>query len=168
VFVLQIVSVGFIAVGIFKIGMLARKGENNTGIKVCRMIIHCASMVLYLPVFFFYYKYWQLKTWANLNNYRYAQSVGNCITLVSQILMFSVLWPLTVKKTPPNSVAQEPVWIEYDEEAEVQERIWHLLVRRVEIEQVDRVDLNPLSKSETQLPTDFQLSVQPAVYMSLN
>ena len=82
--------------------------------------------------------------------------------------MFSVLWPLTVKKTPPNSVAQEPVWIEYDEEAEVQERIWHLLVRKVEIEQVDRVDLNPLSKSETHLATDFQLSVQPAVYMSLN
>ena len=57
---LQIVSVGFIAVGIFKIGMLARKGQNNTGIKVCQMFIHCASMlclmVVYLATYWCYFK----------------------------------------------------------------------------------------------------------------
>jgi formate-dependent nitrite reductase membrane component NrfD len=78
-------------------------------------------MVFYLASLFiailYYYKYWQLKTWANLNNYRYAQSVANCIMLISQILMFSVLWPLTLVKTEEEFVAQEVVMSEYDEEA---------------------------------------------------
>jgi hypothetical protein len=60
------------------------------------------------------------------------------------------------------------VWIEYDKEAEVLERIWWQLVRRPRIEPDDQVDANQLSKSETHPPTEPLLSTQPAAYMSIN
>jgi hypothetical protein len=94
-------------VGLFKIAMLSRKGENATGINVCQMILHCSSMALYLAtlviaIWIALYSQTNSKT---VDNYTYMQSVANGIMLVSQILMYYVLKPLTVKKTQPRSVA---------------------------------------------------------------
>lgn len=62
--------------------------------------------------------------------------------------MFSILWPLTQKKEEKQDLDEQResvifndvVVSQYDEEAEVQEMIWQMIIRRIEPENPRHID----------------------------
>lgn len=76
----------------------------------------------------------------SVNNFLIANLTSYCISLPSLLLMIWVLWPLTVKQDPRETMRElgVPDCIPWDEDIDVTARIWLQTVRINKLPEEDR------------------------------
>jgi hypothetical protein len=129
------VSAGFLGYGINRIRLLA-KNYGTSKINVPQLVQHFSAFGLYLVSTAvangYFTRYAFTRTKKSTEEYFYAVSIANLLSMISQLLMCSILWPLTVVEPPKPmirasfrmSALDTPVVEDFTEEDEVQERIW--------------------------------------------
>lgn len=137
--VLEVVSAFYLSYGVNRIRLLAKSGEGTNQIDVPQLIKHFLSFALYLIsaliAYSFFANYFFRRTPESFDEYSYAISAANVISLIAQLLLVNILWPLTrnqpFKPVAGLSAAADEVIVveEYDEDLDVTARIWQQLVR---------------------------------------
>ena len=141
VVILQVISAAFLGYGINKIRRFIGTTEQTTHeIDVCQLTTHALAFGLYLvsSLIMLFFLADSIRKNNNSESFFASLSVSQTLSFLSQLCLCWIFWQLSTKQVHPKELAKsaastgssksgQPVVIieEYDENAEVQARIWN-------------------------------------------
>ena len=138
----EIVSAAFLAVGLYGLYKLKKKGYKDDRLNLPQLALHLGAFVTYLismiVMFGFMVPYVRFDTPQSYINYVIADTVSSYVGMVSQLLTIAVLWPLTKYQDVAETKRDFdiPETVELTEDDEITIRVWwQIRLKAVEAEE---------------------------------